>query len=76
MIAIPTVMKPAVTKRSCNGCALWPAAVIGVMAAVPKIADRVTAYTAIRSTVPAADTIPSLRALAVNERAAVKVIFR
>jgi len=38
IIAIPTLTKPSVTTLSCHGCALRPAAVIGDIAAVPKIA--------------------------------------
>lgn len=41
MIVSPTDMKPNVTKLSCQGCALKPAAVIGDRAAVPKIAAKV-----------------------------------
>lgn len=40
IMAIPTLMKPNVTRLSCHGCALRPAAVIGDIAAVPRIAAR------------------------------------
>src|ERR1035438_6113068 len=42
-MTIPTDMKPAVTRDSCQGSPLWPTPVIGERAAVPKIAaSRVT----------------------------------
>jgi hypothetical protein len=40
-ITMPTLMKPTVTRLSCQGCPLWPAAVIGERAAVPKAAASV-----------------------------------
>src|SRR5262249_24822865 len=41
MIERLTVKNPAVTRFSCQGCPLWPAAEIGDFAAVPKTAASV-----------------------------------